>query len=137
MDDPVTGREVLSRLAAQGLRVVVDEFGSGYTSVSTLAGLDISGLKIDRSFVSTLADVPGDVAVVRSTVQLAHELGLEVAAEGVADAASLAVLADLGCDHVQGAHLSPPVTIDELADRVESLESALAGWVASAEATLG
>jgi EAL domain-containing protein (putative c-di-GMP-specific phosphodiesterase class I) len=75
--------------------------------------------------------------VVRSTVQLAHELGLEVAAEGVADAASLAVLADLGCDHVQGAHLSPPVTIDELADRVESLESALAGWVASAEATLG
>lgn len=130
-EDPTAAREAIARMRSLGLRVVVDELGSSYTSVSTLADLDVDGVKIDRSFVTTLASVPSDVAVVRSTVHLAHQLGLEVTAEGVTDAASLAVLADVGCDHAQGSHICAPVTLDELPDRVAELESALAGWQAA------
>jgi diguanylate cyclase (GGDEF)-like protein len=129
MDDPVRGREVVTRLSELGLRVVVDEFGSGYASVSSLAELGVRGIKVDRSFISTLPAVPADVNVVRSAVTSAHEHGLTVAAEGVTDGQTLALLTELGCDLAQGVHLSEPVTIEDLAGRVAELESALrGGW---------
>jgi len=124
MDDPVRSREVLVRLHTLGLRIVVDEFGTGYTSLATMQHLPVSGLKIDRSFVTAISDDPADASIVRSTIELCHDLGLGVAAEGVADAGTLSMLAAFGCDLAQGPHLSEPVTSDALPARITELESA-------------
>ena len=134
MDDPIRAQDIIGHLAGLGLRVVVDDFGTGYTSLSTMSGLAVSGLKIDRGFITTLSSVPSDAAVVRSTIDLAHQLGLTVTAEGVADAASLAMLTEMGCDFAQGFHLSEPVSFDTLPRRVAELEDALRGWVGTAAA---
>jgi diguanylate cyclase (GGDEF)-like protein len=130
-DDPVRARRVVDRLREMGLRVVIDDFGSSYTPMSTVGDLGVAGVKIDRSFVSTLATVPADLAVVRSTVEVAHSLGLSVTADGVADDTTLALLAEMGCDHAQGRHLSGPVTFEELPGRVAELEEALRPWIGS------
>lgn len=127
-DDPVRAQQVVNRVSSLGIRVVIDGFGTGYTSASTLEHLQVRGIKIDRSYISTLAAVPADLVAVRATVELAHELGLSVGAEGVADGASLDLLAEVGCDYVQGFHISGPVTLDGLAGRSEELERALQGW---------
>jgi len=133
MDDPVRSAEVLTRLGELGLRIVVDDFGTGFTSLSTMRHLPLVGLKIDRSFVANVSSVPADAAIVRSTIELCHELGLTVGADGVTDAATLSTLAGLGCDHAQGIHLSEPVTMDALDARIDELESAVRGWIGSAE----
>lgn len=130
-DDPIRARQIIDRLSRMGLRVVVDNFGTGYTALPTMAELAITGVKIDRSFISTLSSVPADLAVVRSTVEVAHDLGLTVTAEGVADADTLALLAEMGCDRAQGFHLSGPVTLEALPGRVVELEEALRPWVGS------
>jgi diguanylate cyclase (GGDEF)-like protein len=127
-DDPVRAQQVIARLSALGMRVVLDGFGTGYTSTKTLESLAVRGIKIDRSFITTLAAVPADVAAVRATVELAHELGLSVGAEGVADGATLDLLAEIGCDYVQGFHISGPVTLDALPARAVELEQALSSW---------
>ncbi len=129
--DAVRAQLVSSRASSLGVRVVVDGFGTGYTSASTLELLQVRGIKIDRSFVTTLAAVPADLVAVRSTVELAHELGLTVGAEGVSDSASLDLLAGAGCDFAQGFHISGPVTLDALARRVEELTRAMQGWSAA------
>jgi EAL domain-containing protein (putative c-di-GMP-specific phosphodiesterase class I) len=135
MDDPVRAAEVLGELAELGLRVVVDDFGTGYTSLSTMSHLPLIGLKIDRSFVANLTSVPADAAIVRSTIELCHELGFAVGADGVTDAATLSALAGFGCDHAQGTHLSGPVTMDQLGARIDELESAVRGWIGTSETT--
>jgi EAL domain-containing protein (putative c-di-GMP-specific phosphodiesterase class I) len=113
----------------------VDDFGTGYTSLSTMRHLPLSGLKIDRGFIANLTSVPADAAIVRSTIELCHELGLEVGADGVTDAATLSVLAGFGCDHAQGVHLSEPVPLDQLEDRIAELETAVRGWIGTTETT--
>jgi diguanylate cyclase (GGDEF)-like protein len=133
MDDPARAQETLARLSEMGVRFLVDEFGTGYTSMSTMQHLAVTGLKIDRSFISVLATDPADAAIVRSTIELSHELGLTVAADGVPDAATLSLLASFGCDHAQGVHLSPPVAADRLPERIAELEAAVRGWIGSAE----
>jgi diguanylate cyclase (GGDEF)-like protein len=127
MDDPARTQETLTRLSDLGLRFVVDEFGTGYTSLSTMQHLPVTGLKIDRSFISVVASDPSDAAIVRSTIELSHDLGLDVAADGVPDAATLVQLASFGCDHAQGLHLSGPVTLDELPGRISELEASVRG----------
>ncbi len=127
-DDPVRAQQVVNRIASLGIRVVIDGFGTGYTSTTTLENLQVRGIKVDRSYISTLAAVPADLVAVRATVELAHELGLSVGAEGVADGASLDLLAEVGCDYVQGFHISGPVTLDALPERASELERALQGW---------
>ncbi len=129
MDDPVRSREVLSQVHDLGLRIVVDEFGTGYTSLSTMQHLPVDTLKIDRSFVSSIVENAADASIVRSTIDLSHELGLRVGADGVSDAETLSLLAAFGCDHAQGAHLSEPVPAEALAERIEQLESAVRGWI--------
>jgi len=133
MDDPARSQEVLARLASSGVRFVVDDFGTGYTSLSTMQHLPVVGLKIDRSYVATISTVPADAAIVRSTVELAHQLGLSVSADGVPDAATLARLAEFGCDVAQGFHLSGPVTLEMLPARIAELESAVRGWIGTAD----
>jgi diguanylate cyclase (GGDEF)-like protein/PAS domain S-box-containing protein len=100
---------VLSRITALGVRISVDDFGTGYSSLFYLKRLPVNELKIDRSFVQHMRDVEADAAIVRSTIELAHSLGLHVVAEGVEDRATWQQLRSLGCDTIQGYYLSRPL----------------------------
>jgi EAL domain-containing protein (putative c-di-GMP-specific phosphodiesterase class I) len=113
MFDPDQALSTVHALRSLGLGVAVDDYGTGYSSLAYLRQLPLHELKIDRSFVRDVTVEPGDLSIVRSTITLAHELGLRVVAEGVEDAATLELLADLGCDMAQGFHLSRPVPADE------------------------
>ncbi len=113
MTDPETSIATLRRVREYGVRVSLDDFGTGYSSMSYLRNLPLDELKIDRSFVRGLGDGPGrDEVLVRSVVDLAHNLALPVVAEGVEDVETQTVLRDMGCDTVQGYHLSRPMPGD-------------------------
>ncbi|MEV4412043.1 bifunctional diguanylate cyclase/phosphodiesterase [Catellatospora sp. NPDC049609] len=112
--DPDRAREALCRLRGDGVQVSIDDFGTGFSSMSQLKMLTADELKIDRSFVQDLATDPNDVILVRSAIDLAHNLGLFVTAEGVEDIASLAVLTTLGCEQAQGFALAHPVPPEQL-----------------------
>jgi diguanylate cyclase (GGDEF)-like protein len=110
MADPERVMAIVMRLCELGIRLAVDDFGTGYSSLANLRRLPIDELKIDRSFVSPMLGDESDLIIVRSTINLGHDLGLRVIAEGVEDAATLERLALLGCDLVQGFHLSRPMS---------------------------
>ena len=114
MSDPDRARTVLERLTSQGLRLSIDDFGTGYSSLAQLKRLPVDEIKIDRSFVIDMGSSASDEAIVRSTIELAHNLGLSVVAEGVEDEASLRTLRRLGCDLAQGYHLGRPVPAESL-----------------------
>ena len=114
MHDPQQAIAVLDALHALGVSLSVDDFGTGYSSLAYLQKLPVHEVKVDRSFVSDLAADTGDVAIVRAIVDLGHNLGLRVVAEGVEDARSLAVLQELGCDSAQGYLISRPLPHDRL-----------------------
>jgi EAL domain-containing protein (putative c-di-GMP-specific phosphodiesterase class I) len=109
-------RAVIEEMQDFGVIVSVDDFGAGFTSLAYLGSLAVGELKLDRSFVTELATaVAGrDVALVQSTIELAHSLGLRVVAEGVEDVASLELLKELGCDLAQGYLISRPKRPDGL-----------------------
>jgi EAL domain-containing protein (putative c-di-GMP-specific phosphodiesterase class I) len=107
MSDPARSMDCLNRLHDMGVRIVIDDFGTGYSSLSYLRRLPIDELKIDRSFVAGLLDEQDDV-IVRSTIDLAHNLGLRVVAEGVESDDVRERLAALGCDAAQGTFICPP-----------------------------
>ena len=105
----------LRMLAEQGIDLVIDDFGVGQSSFAYLRRLPVREIKIDKAFVAHLGVVREDQLIVRSIVELGHELGYRVTAEGVEDAAALAYLADIGCDHAQGflvAHALPGAEFD-------------------------
>ncbi len=112
MSDPDRALATVSRLSALGVRLSVDDFGTGYSSLANLRRLPIDELKIDRSFVSPMLRDESDLIIVRSTINLGHDLGLNVIAEGVEDGATLYELAQLGCDLAQGYHVSRPMPPD-------------------------
>jgi diguanylate cyclase (GGDEF)-like protein len=120
MADPDRALEILGRLNRLGVRLSVDDFGTGYSSLAYLKRLPVHEVKVDRSFVMCMEESPADAAIVRSTVSLAHELGLEVVGEGVETAHALASLADMGCDRYQGFFLSRPVPAEDLTRWLES-----------------
>ena len=99
----------LAELRTLGVSISLDDFGTGYSCLSLLQTLSVSALKIDRSFVAPIGTSNEQLAVVRSIVTLAHNLGLDVVAEGVETAAQLACLRELGCRHAQGFYFSRPV----------------------------
>jgi len=125
MTDPLRARAMLERLSALGIRLSLDDFGAGYTSLSQRTSLPIDEIKIDRSFVMTMAEEPSNALIVRSLVDLGHSLGLTLVAEGVETEGVLQVLAALGCDVAQGYHLSHPIPVAALdtwcADRLGSM----------------
>jgi diguanylate cyclase (GGDEF)-like protein/PAS domain S-box-containing protein len=104
----------LDLLHAMGEQLSIDDFGIGHSSLAYLQNLTIDEIKIDRSFVMHLATVAGDAMIVRSTIELAHNLGLTVVAEGIEDAATLEILVQDGCDVAQGYFFSRPCPADEL-----------------------
>jgi diguanylate cyclase (GGDEF)-like protein len=110
MTDPERALATVSRLSDLGVRLSVDDFGTGYSSLANLRRLPIDELKIDRSFVSPMLQDESDLIIVRSTINLGHDLGLRIIAEGVEDAPTLERLAALGCDLAQGYHLSRPMS---------------------------
>ena len=124
MADPYHAEDVVRALSTLGVKVAIDDFGTGYSSLSYLRRLSVDELKIDRSFVSDMASSESSAMIVRSIVQLAHNLGLRVVAEGVEDEATMRALADLGCDMAQGYFVSKPLPAERvvpwLADFSES-----------------
>ncbi len=112
MDDPLLALEVLGKLRALGCSTSIDDFGTGYSSLAYLKHLPIDELKIDKSFVGNLVNDPSDLTIVRSTIDLSHNLGMSVVAEGVEDGPTLRRLAELGCDRAQGYFVSRPVAAE-------------------------
>jgi EAL domain-containing protein (putative c-di-GMP-specific phosphodiesterase class I) len=110
MGRPSRALTVLRQLNEQGVRLALDDFGTGYSSLSYLRELPVQAVKIDKSFVARMLTQESDATIVRSIIDLARNLGLEVVAEGVEDRAAYDRLAELGCDLVQGYYLAPPMT---------------------------
>lgn len=105
--------EVLEHVCALGVELSIDDYGTGYSSLSRLRLLPVSELKIDQSFIKAMVSNKDDEVVVRSTIELAHNLGLSVVAEGVENQPSLDLLKKLGCDIIQGYLISKPLPRDE------------------------
>jgi diguanylate cyclase (GGDEF)-like protein len=118
MSDPNTAIEALHRLRRLGVKVSVDDYGTGYSSMTYLRLLPLDELKIDRSFVQDMSTDRGNRALVASTVELGHNLGLTVVAEGIEDAPTLAALREIGCDLAQGFHLARPMPADAITYRL-------------------
>ncbi len=114
MSDPDAAVAALTSLRALGIAISMDDYGTGQSTLSYLKRLPLDELKIDRSFVQFVHRNRSDAVVVRSTIELAHELGLKVVAEGVEDAECLAHLRTVGCDHAQGYLISRPIDAEAI-----------------------
>jgi diguanylate cyclase (GGDEF)-like protein len=114
VDDSVRDSTVLADLHALGLRLSMDDFGTGYSSLSQLRQLPIDEVKIDKSFVLGMSTSQGESFIARSIIELAHNLGLRVVAEGVEDELTRNLLTDMGCDKLQGFLVSRPLPDDRL-----------------------
>jgi EAL domain-containing protein (putative c-di-GMP-specific phosphodiesterase class I) len=114
MVDKTAAHDALRQLKALGVRLSVDDFGTGYSSMQYLAQLPLDELKIDLSFVKAMLEAPQNAKIVRSLIELAHNLDLKVVAEGVESHAILEALTNLGCDHAQGYDVGRPTTADNL-----------------------
>jgi EAL domain-containing protein (putative c-di-GMP-specific phosphodiesterase class I) len=111
MANPTRVMGVLTRIHDMGVLIAIDDFGTGYSSLAYLKRLPVDELKIDQSFVRDMVVDSEDAAIVRSTISLAHELGLKVIAEGVEDKATWDLLAGQNCDLIQGYYLSRPLPV--------------------------
>jgi EAL domain-containing protein (putative c-di-GMP-specific phosphodiesterase class I) len=109
VEDPDRALAVLQALHDLGVGLSLDDFGTGYSSLSYLKHLPVDELKIDRSFVAGLVTLPEDAVLVRATVELGHNLGMTVVAEGVEDEATAQALRELHCDVAQGYHYARPL----------------------------
>ncbi len=114
VDDMEAVTAVLSRFKDANIKISIDDFGTGYSSLIQLKNLPVSELKIDKSFVLNLLDGQTNQVIVRSSIELAHNLGMQVVAEGVEDGATLRWLRRNGCDLVQGYYISRPQTVEKL-----------------------
>ncbi len=114
MTEPVRAQRLLEQLSALGIRISIDDFGAGYTSLGQLKTLPVDELKIDKSFVMTMTEDRSNSLIVHSVVDLGHNLGLTIVAEGVESEQALTALRAFGCDVAQGYHLSRPVPAADL-----------------------
>jgi len=116
MEDPKRALETAGRLHEMGFRLSIDDFGTGYSSLAMIKIMPVAELKIDRSFVIDMVADAQDMSIVHSVINLAHNMGLMVVAEGVESAQALELLAQMGCDVVQGYHICKPVPGEQLAE---------------------
>ena len=124
--DPARARQNLTAFDEMGLLLAIDDFGTGYSSLAYLKQLPVSIIKIDKSFVMDMVQDENDASIVRATIDLAHNLGLRIVAEGVENRETLSALQSLGCDFLQGYYISKPVPPDELIR-----------WLTNRQVTLG
>jgi diguanylate cyclase (GGDEF)-like protein len=122
MDDPTLAVEVLGALHELGIHTSVDDFGTGQSSLAYLKHLPIDELKIDRSFVAGMRQNASDATIVKSIIDLGHNLGLTIVAEGVEDAETLRMLVNFRCDRAQGFYLAHPMLPDQLRNLLVSAE---------------
>jgi EAL domain-containing protein (putative c-di-GMP-specific phosphodiesterase class I) len=124
-------RGIVREVCSTGVGLHLDDFGTGYSSLAALHQFPVDALKIDRSFVASIeADGGGSDVIVRSTIALAHSLGLRVIAEGIEDKGQLQRLRTLGCEYGQGYLFSEPLC-------VEGAQALLASWRPAEVAALG
>lgn len=119
MSDPTRALVILNELKRTGISLSIDDFGTGYSSMTYLKQLPVDELKIDRSFITDMLVNSSDGVLVRSSIDLGHNLGMSVVAEGVEDQATLSALEDLGCDVVQGYHLGRPMSVTAIDEWLE------------------
>ncbi|WP_150911399.1 EAL domain-containing protein [Marinobacter halotolerans] len=123
MQDPVNSLKALNSLHSTGIPLSIDDFGSGYSSLSYIKQLPASEIKIDQSLITELLSQTDDRVIVRTTIEMCHSLGYLVVAEGVEDDATLALLEEMGCDMIQGFVLTPPLPFDELTAWLRAFDS--------------
>jgi diguanylate cyclase (GGDEF)-like protein len=116
MADAARSHQVLAGLRALGVRLSIDDYGTGYSSLAYLRALPVHELKLDRSFITHLTSDPRAAAIVRSTLQLGQELGMTIVVEGVEDGHALATLRQWGCDVAQGYHIARPMPAGSFLD---------------------
>jgi diguanylate cyclase (GGDEF)-like protein len=126
MVDPTRTMTVLGLLRDLGVSLSIDDFGTGYSSLAYLKRLEANELKIDKSFVFTMTSNSNDAVIVRSTIELGHNLGLRLVAEGVEDEETWTMLRALGCDVIQGYHLSRPLPADQVESWIDDYRRPLA-----------
>ena len=112
--EPDLARRTMQRLADNGMSVVLDDFGAGFSSLSYVHQYRFSGLKVDKSFILELTASARSRAIVRAIVRMAESLDLTLVAEGVEDAATLAVLRDMGAAQAQGYYFDKPMPLEQL-----------------------
>ena len=114
LKNPALALETLNRISDYGVHISIDDYGTGYSSLALLNTLPVDVLKIDQSFVTGMLADDAAITIVRSTIDLAHNLGLKVVAEGVEDLATLNRLREMGCDSAQGYYILKPVPFEEI-----------------------
>jgi len=114
MSDPRHALDILNQLDTMGVRLAIDDFGTGYSSLAYLKQLPVDEIKIDKSFVLDMINDNDDLVIVRSTIDLAHNMGRKVTAEGVETQEAWNVLAEMGCDLIQGYFIARPMPADQL-----------------------
>jgi len=114
MQEPEIAGSNLEALHNAGVRTAIDDFGTGFASLTYLKHLPLDELKLDKTFITDMTTSNSDAIIVESTIDLAHKLGLQVTAEGVESQHALSQLIQMGCDHVQGYHISKPLDINAL-----------------------
>lgn len=122
MINPERSLNILHRINNMGVKFSVDDFGTGYSSLAYLKQLPVSELKIDKSFVMDMLNNESDAIIVNATIQLGHNLGLQVVAEGVEDQKTYDALKEMGCDLLQGFFISKPVPAVEITSWVQQQE---------------
>lgn len=127
MQDPATALRILKELNELGVKIAIDDFGTGYSSLAYLKGLPAQEIKIDRSFVMDMASDHDDETIVRTIVDMSHNLGLKVVAEGVEDDGTWKKLVAIGCDTAQGYHMCRPQKISDIYTWLEESKWGLGG----------
>jgi EAL domain-containing protein (putative c-di-GMP-specific phosphodiesterase class I) len=120
LTDPARAIETIADLNSSGICFSMDDFGTGFSALSSLRQLPLASLKIDRSFISQMPTSERDSSIVRSIIHLAHGLGLKVVAEGVEAADLLTIITSMGCDQAQGFVIAPPAEGSVILDWVRS-----------------
>ncbi|HEX6409420.1 MAG TPA: EAL domain-containing protein, partial [Sphingomicrobium sp.] len=115
-----TGIDLLAGLRELGIKIAIDDYGTGLSTLEYLKKIPASEIKIDQSFVKSMLENRSDLVMVQSTIALAHSLGRKVVAEGVEHQAVLEALVDMGCDVAQGYIIGRPMSIDSLTKRMSS-----------------
>ncbi len=116
--------EVLQRLSARGVQISIDDFGTGYSNLGYLRKFAVHRLKVDQSFIRSMCTDSHDEGLVRAIIEMAHHLNLDVVAEGVEDATTLARLQAFGCEYAQGYHWSPALPQEQFIAFVKAHQTA-------------